>query len=102
MRLATMATRSAWQNVQIDMEHITSGHTPGGSRVSPGSGKDLFPADWDEAKIERAIREAYRNSRKISSIQTTGRVLLQGEGGGRTIQMYLNTTTKTIESAWPK
>jgi len=92
----------AWKDIDIDIDHIVSGHTPGGSRVGPGSQKDLFPKDWDEDKIERAVREAYKNGQKTSKISTDGRVWMRGTGGGRTIEMVVNTVTKTVESAWPK
>jgi len=38
------------------MEHILSGHTKGGSRVGPGSAKDLFPENMTAEQIEREIQ----------------------------------------------
>jgi hypothetical protein len=63
--------------------------------------KDLFPESWTREQREAAIREAYRNS-KVAGASQGDRVVLEGQGGGRTIQMWLNKATKTIESAWPK
>jgi hypothetical protein len=91
-----------WKNIDVDMEEVTSGHTAGGNRAIQSGKKDLFPADWSEDKIERAIREAYRNGQKMSGIQEGGRVFVVGQAEGRTIEMWVNTETKVIESAWPK
>jgi RHS repeat-associated protein len=88
----------SYKDINIDMEHITSGHTEGGSRVSPN--KDLFPKTMSEKAIERAVREAYKNGSKLA---TQGeRVLVEGKGAGLTIRMWVNKVTRTIESAWPK
>ena len=46
----------AWKKIRIDMEHILSGHTVGGSRVS--NNKTLFPAKMNQSQIEKAIQEA--------------------------------------------
>ncbi len=46
-------------------------------------------------QVENLVREAYRNSKKI---KTQGeRVLLRGNN----IEMWVNTKTKTIETAYP-
>ena len=83
----------AWKNILIDTEHIISGHVRGGSRVS--SLKTIFPDNLSEKQIENLVREAYRNSKKI---KTQGeRILLRGNK----IEMWLNTQTKTIETAYP-
>jgi len=87
----------AWKKIQIDMEHILSGHTVGGSRVS--NAKTLFPARMNESEIEKAIREAYKNGKKVSS--QDGSVLIRGTSGKLTIEMWVNLETKTIETAYP-
>jgi hypothetical protein len=88
----------AYKDVKIDMDHIKSGHTEGGDRVSPR--KDLFPKDMSDKAIEGAVREAYKNGAKLA---TQGeRVLVEGKSGSLTIQMWVNKATKTIEAAWPK
>ncbi|KKL25973.1 hypothetical protein LCGC14_2399920, partial [marine sediment metagenome] len=87
----------AWKKVTINMEHILSGHAIGGSRVS--SLKTLFPSNWTSQQIENAIRQAYRRCKRI---RTQGdRVLVRGEYGGKTIEMWINTVTKRIETAYP-
>ena len=83
----------AWKTVIIDIEHIASGHMKGGSRVS--SSKTMFPDNMSGKQVENIVREAYKYSTKI---KTQGeRTLLRGNG----IEMWVNTRTKTIESAYP-
>ncbi|HEV2147523.1 MAG TPA: RHS repeat-associated core domain-containing protein [Longimicrobiaceae bacterium] len=99
---ATRATKAinlpGWRKISIDMEHITSGHMAGGSRVSPL--KTLFPAGMSARAVERVVRQAYRNAGDKLASQGE-RVLLQGEYGGLTIQMWINRATKRIETAYP-
>ena len=73
----------------------------GGSRAIQSGQKDLFPSEWTREQREAAIRQAYRNS-KVAGASQGDRVFLVRQGGGRTIEMWLNKATKTIESAWPK
>jgi RHS repeat-associated protein len=89
--------------ITVDMDHIESGHMEGGSRLTQsraaGGSKDVFPSQMNKNQVESAIRDAYQKSSKL---QTQGeRVLVQGQSGKLTIQMWVNTTTKIIESAWP-
>lgn len=95
------AARYGWREVNIDMEHIDSGHTAEGNRAVQSGKKDLFPSNWTQEQREAAIREAYRNSR-VTGASQGDRVFLEGQGGGLNIQMWVNKATKTIESAWPK
>ena len=95
------------KKVEIDMDHIMSGHGAGGNRGGPN--KDRFPWGMTAAAIEKAIREAYRYAEKIGSVQKVWengvemtRQMFQGPWGERTIQFWYNYTTKTIETAWPK
>lgn len=86
------------KKLTIDMVHVASGHMKGGSRVS--SIKDLFPATWTKAQVEKAIKESYKTAKRI---KTQGdRILIQGTFKDKTIEMWLNTVTKTIETAYPK
>ena len=83
----------AWKKIAIDMEDIASGHIAGGSRVS--SLKTLFPENMSVDQVEAAIRDAYRYGNRV---ETQGdRVRIQGQG----IEMWVNTSTKTIETAYP-
>lgn len=55
----------------------------------------MFAENLSERQVEKLVREAYRNSTKI---KTQGeRVLLRGNN----LEMWLNTQTKTIETAYP-
>jgi hypothetical protein len=90
----------SWRRVAINMDHVLSGHTAGGSRLGASSDKDLFPANMSAEQIERAIRTAYRYGEKVAS--QGSRVLMQGEASGLTIEMWVNKATKTIETAYPK
>jgi hypothetical protein len=86
------------KKLTIDIGHLASGHMKGGSRVSPI--KDLFPETWSKGQVEKAIKEAYKSAKRI---HTQGdRILVQGTYQGQTIEMWLNTVTKTIETAYPK
>ena len=92
--------------ITIAMPHILSGHwagnrnaVAGGDRNMAGR-KDVFPPTMDPAAIEATIRAAYA---VCSKVQTQGdRVKLVGVANGLTLEMWLNLTTKTLESAYPK
>ena len=87
----------AWKSIEIDMEHISSGHMIGGSRVSPL--KDLFPDSMTSSQVQSAVRQAYRSSSRVA---TQGdRVLVRGTANGLTIEMWVNRSTRMIETAYP-
>ncbi|WP_315910985.1 RHS repeat-associated core domain-containing protein [Xylanibacillus composti] len=87
------------KKINIDIDHIISGHTKNGARAIQSGTKDLFPDHMTHSQIEKAVKGAYRNSSKI---QTQGeRVLVQGKSNGLTIEMWVNTRSKTIETAYP-
>lgn len=82
------------------MKHIMSGYSSSGGRAFQSGAKDLFASNMSQKQIENAIRNAYQHGKKI---QTQGdRVKVQGESGGLTIEMWVNTKTKIIETAYPK
>lgn len=81
------------KKIIVDMEHIASGHMVGGSRVS--ALKTLFPENLSREEVKKLILEAYKNSKRIKTQEE--RVLLQGND----IEMWVNTKTKTIETAYP-
>jgi hypothetical protein len=88
-----------WRKIDIDMDHIMSGHYPEGARVSPL--KDVFPSTMSSDSVENAIRSAYKNSEII--LRQGDRYLMRGPFDGRYhIYMWVNKVTKTIETAWPK
>ena len=88
----------AWKKMTIDMDHIASGHKSGGWRV-PGSKKTLFPEGFSEPQLERIIREAYKNGKKIKTQEN--RITVIGKYEGIKIKMHINIKTKVIESAYP-
>jgi Bacterial EndoU nuclease len=87
----------AWSKVLVDKLHIAERHVPGGKY---SAGRTVFPSTMNEKGIMRAIREAYKTSMKVG-IQGTDRVLLRGQSRGLEIEMWFNTATKTIETAYP-
>jgi|GEM_PF-2494613 len=91
-----------WRSIRISMTHVRSTHMPGGPQA--GAGKTLFPAWMSEAQVARAIRQAYRGGKRIGtqSGSTATRVLVEGQAYRLTLQMWVNITTKTIETAFPK
>jgi RHS repeat-associated protein len=88
-----------YKKVAIDMEEVMSGHVFGGSRVSPN--KDLFPKGMTENQIERTIRAAYKNARLVRTQVDGIRKLVRGDSNGLTIDMWVNTATNQIETAYP-
>ena len=86
----------AWKNVGIDTEHIMAGHTASGAM---SAGRTLFPDYMSQRGIERAVRGAYQYGKRI---ETQGdRVLVRGQAEGLTIDMWVNTVTEMIETAYP-
>jgi RHS repeat-associated protein len=95
---ALKTTLPGWKKVTVDMAHVASGHIKGGSRVSKL--KSLFADGMTSQQVLSMVVKAYRNVH--TKLQTQGdRVLLRGDADGTTIEMWLNTVTKTIETAYP-
>ncbi len=88
------------KKLTIDIDHITSGHVAGGARVSANSLKTLFPENWSKSDVEHAIKDVYSNAKKM---QTQGeRIRVRGKTkDGLVIELWGNTKTKTIETAYP-
>ena len=90
----------SYKKVEIDMEHILSGHTKSGGRATQSGIKDMFPNTMTDNQIEKAVRNAYKHGKKL---KTQGdRVKVEGVSDGMLIQMWINTKTKVIETAYPK
>ena len=88
----------AWKKIGIDIDHIASGHMVGGSRTVGGA-KDLFPRSMSRSQVAAAVRNAYRYGTRV---RTQGeRVLVRGKDGRLTIEMWVNTETREIETAYP-
>ena len=88
----------SWKKVRIDIDHISSGHLSGGWRI-PGSKKTLFPEYLSKDQIEKIVRHAYKNGKKVQS--QLERVVVEGEYQGIKVRIHLNTENKIIESAYP-
>ena len=90
--------------VKVDMEHILDRHTPCGltaiARLKAGKDNDVFPQEMTEQQIEKAVKEAYSNVKILSS--QGDRVLARGESGNMVIEVWINKSTKIIETAYPK
>jgi hypothetical protein len=88
--------------------HFLTGHKTGGSRlvqsIKDGGLKGVFPEWMNDKQITNAIKEAYKNSKKVKTQIINGekKVKLIGQSGDLTIQMWVNLTTKTLESAYTK
>ena len=90
----------SWKKLQVDMDHISSGHMPGGPR-NPDGKKTVFWGLTAE-EVYRAIQEAYNSSSKL---MTQGeRILVEGysEICGQIIEIWVNVVEKIIETAYPK
>ncbi len=86
----------SWGSLAQNWAHVVDEHTIKGGGVG---GQDLFPLSWSEGQIQGAVRAAYGNAKRV---QTQGdRLRLRGEGGGMTIDIWVNKVEKTLESAYP-
>ena len=89
--------------------HFLSGHQEGGGRlaqsVKDGGKKDVFPPTMTDNQIIRTIKTAYNNSKKVGTQvhPRTGEKVVEliGEADGMKIKMYVNVTTKQLDSAFP-
>ena len=89
----------SWKKLKIDMNHIKSGHMPGGPRNSKGNKTVFWGLTAEE--ILKAIQEAYNNSSKI---YTQGeRILVRGYSDtyDLLIEMWVNILDFIIETAYP-
>lgn len=85
-----------WKKVEIDMPHILERHIPGAPYAA---GRTLFPERMSESAIERAVRQAYRYGETVGG--QGERVMVRGTAAGLKIEIWVNKTTKTIETAYP-
>jgi hypothetical protein len=71
-------------------------HVVGGAHVAS---KSAFPASMSEQAVEAAVRGAYRVGQRVRS--QGDRVLVRGQFGGFTIEMWVNRVSRLIETAYP-
>ena len=90
----------SWKKLKVNMDHISSGHMPGGSRNPDGRRTVFWGLTAEE--VYRAIREAYNNSSKL--LTQGERILVEGYSDicGKTIEIWINVVNNTIETAYPK
>jgi len=85
-----------WRAVTVDMVHVAERHMEDGARVLD---KSVF-VGLNERGVMAAIKQAYGSATTVA-VQGE-RVLLEGiTKTGTSVQMWLNRTTKTIETAYP-
>ena len=91
---------SAWKKMSIDMDHIMDRHTVGGATFKQSGKEDAFPDAMTENQIRATVGAAYRNIDKRIGMQGD-RIQVQGNANGMRIEMWINTKTKEIETAYP-
>ena len=106
----------AWEKLTFKVDagetkpHFLTGHQEGGSRLmqsqKAGGRKDVFPSTMTDNQIINSIKSAYKNSKKVGTqvdlLTGEKRVELVGKAAGMEIKMYVNVTTKQLESAFPQ
>ena len=85
----------SWRKIEIDMDHIVSGHQRGGARIMKNSNRSIFPEYMSRDEIERTIRQAYRYGKRIETQEN--RIHVRGNG----IDIWINKITKKIVTAYP-
>jgi hypothetical protein len=88
------------KKMSLDLEHIASGHMPGGNR-NPDGKKSVF---WglSTEQVIRAIYEAYQHSSKQQTQGDRIRLIGTSDSFGLIIEMWINVITNVIETAYPK
>ncbi len=88
------------KKIKVDMEHICSGHQKGGARAAQSKQKSTFPPRYSEAEIKKSVVQAYKRGKPIG--RQGDRIIVRGASNDKlTIDMWVNTKTKTIETAYP-
>ncbi len=99
----------AWNKLTVDVEHILERHKIGGKilkqSTAAGGAKDVFPEWMTDKQILSAVKEAYGNAKKVETqVRESGEkvAVLIGKSGNLEIKMYINLTTKILETAFPQ
>ena len=87
------------KKLTLDLEHISSGHMPGGNR-NPDGNKTVF---WGMTidQVIKAIYEAYQYSSKLQTQGDRIKVIGYSETYNILIEMWINVVTYIIETAYP-
>ena len=99
MHTAKPVNLPSWKKLKLNIDHIASGHMPGGSR-NPSGNKSVFYGLTIQ-QMSNAIQEAYNN---CSRVRSNGiRILVEGksETYNVVIQMWINIYDHIIETAYP-
>lgn len=72
----------------------------GGRLIGVGAEERTVFEGLNQGQVQRVIRGAYEG--EVKKIASQGdRVLLRGTHEGWTVEMWVNTETKTLETAYP-
>lgn len=72
----------------------------GGKTAKQSGKKNIFPETMSERKIQKTVKESYRNGKRVGS-QPPDRVKVRGEYDGVKVEMWVNVKTKELETAYP-
>lgn len=98
------------KKLELEMEHILSGHSPEGTVFEQSGIKSQFPSTYNEKQIERSIKQAYNRGkcvkRQVSFDRKTGKMqeratIIGFDDNGLKLRIYVNLTEKKIETAFP-
>lgn len=85
----------SWKKLTVNWTHIAERHLVGGAFAAT---KTVF-GQLSLERVKQIVKGAYRNAKKVA---TQGdRLLLQGTSHGWTVEMWVNTETKVLETAYP-
>jgi RHS repeat-associated protein len=91
----------SWGKIAVDWVHIFDRHMHTGATAIRQLEKTRFPINMSERAIKSAIKEAWGNAQKVGFDDQSG-IKLIGTGGGMQIEMWFNTATNTITTAYQK
>ncbi|MGI8554869.1 MAG: hypothetical protein ACR2LT_00715 [Pyrinomonadaceae bacterium] len=102
-----------WEKLTFKLDpdgsiHFLSGHKKDGNRLTnsirDGGRKTVFPEWMNDDQIIKAVKEAYNSSKKVETQLVDGekRIRLIGQSNDLKIEMWVNLTTETLESAYVK
>lgn len=91
--------------------HFLNNHSATGrgylQSIGAGGRKDVFPAWMNDKQIINSVKEAYENSTKVGKTQIRDDgdkiiILIGKSKDGMDVKMYINTTQKMLETAFPQ
>ena len=90
----------SWKKMNLEIDHITSGHMPDGPR-NPDGKKSVFYG-VTASQLIKLIHEAYNHSSKVATVGD--RIKLRGYSStfNIVVEIWINIKEYVIESAYPK